>query len=145
MRNQVFSTEDVLMLAMRYPGVRGLKRLGEVLPPLVDGGAASPQETRLRLLYIDAGLPCPTTQVPPVLDGWEAVRILDLGWERFRVGSEYDGDVHRTNRRAYVKDLRLRPKVESLGWAVDHVIKEDRDDEIIERARRLLLARGWRP
>lgn len=143
MRNQVFSTEDVLVLAKRYPGLRGLRRLAEVLP-LVDGGAASPQETRLRLLYIDAGLPCPTTQVP-VLNGWEVVRILDLGWEQFRVGSEYDGDVHRTNRRAYVKDLRLRPKVESLGWAVDHVIKEDRDDEIIERARRLLLARGWRP
>ncbi|GAY14769.1 hypothetical protein [Mycobacterium sp. shizuoka-1] len=143
MRNQVFSSEDVLVLAKRYPGVRGLKRLADVLP-LVDGGAASPQETRLRLLYIDAGLPCPTTQVP-VLKGWEAVRILDLGWEQFRVGSEYDGDVHRTSRRAYVKDLRARSKVESLGWAVDHVIKEDRDAEIIGRARRLLLARGWRP
>ncbi len=143
MRNQVFSTEDVLILTKRYPGVRGLKRLTEALP-LVDGGAASPQETRLRLLYIDAGLPRPTTQVP-VRNGWEAVRILDLGWEKFRVGSEYDGDVHRTNRRAYVRDLRLRPKMEGLGWAVDHVIKEDRDDEIIARARRLLVSRGWRP
>lgn len=112
--------------------------------PLVDGGAASPRETRLRLLYIDAGLPRPTTQVP-VLNGWQAVRILDLGWEQFRVGSEYDGDVHRTDRRAYVKDLRLRPIVESLGWAVDHVIKEDRDDEIVGRATRLLRSRGWKP
>jgi hypothetical protein len=80
-----------------------------------------------------------------VFDGWQAVRVLDLGWEEFRVGSEYDGDVHRTNRRAYVKDLRLRPKVESLGWAVDHVIKEDRDDEIVSRATKLLRSRGWRP
>lgn len=143
MRNQVFSTEDVLILAKRYPGVRGLRQLTDVLP-LIDGGAASPQETRLRLLYIDAGLPCPTTQVP-VLKGWEPVRILDLGWEHFRVGSEYDGDVHRTDRRAYVKDIRLRPVVEGLGWVVDHVIKEDRDDEIVERARRLLLSRGWKP
>ncbi|BBX10187.1 hypothetical protein [Mycolicibacterium aichiense] len=143
MRNQVFSAEDVLILAKRYPGVRGLRQLGSVLP-LVDGGAASPQETRLRLLYIDSGLPRPTTQVP-VFDGWRAVRVLDLGWEEFRVGSEYDGDVHRTDRRAYVKDLRLRPKVESLGWAVDHVIKEDRDDEIVGRATKLLRSRGWRP
>ncbi|MCV7345135.1 hypothetical protein [Mycolicibacterium rhodesiae] len=143
MRNQVFSTEDVLILTKRYPGVRGMKRLADVLP-LIDGGAASPQETRLRLLYVDAGLPRPTTQVP-VLDGWEAVRILDMAWEEFRVGSEYDGDVHRTNRRAYVKDFRLRPKLESLGWAVDHVIKEDRDGEIIARARTLLLSRGWQP
>lgn len=143
MRNQVFSAEDVLLLVKRYPGVRGLKRLANVLP-LVDGGAASPQETRLRLLYVDAGLPRPATQVP-VFDGRRAVRILDLGWERFRVGSEYDGDVHRTDRRAYVKDVRLRPIMESLGWAVDHVVKEDRDDEIVGRARRNLLARGWKP
>ncbi|NTY61023.1 hypothetical protein FEG63_15865 [Mycolicibacterium sphagni] len=143
MRNGVFSAEDVLVLAKRYPGVRGLKRLIDVLPH-VDGGAASPQETRLRLLYVDAGLPRPATQVP-VFDGWRAVRILDLGWEEFRVGSEYDGDVHRTDRRAYVKDVRLRPIVESLGWAVDHVIKEDRDDEIIRRAVRLLRSRGWKP
>ncbi|TDO07925.1 hypothetical protein EV580_5494 [Mycobacterium sp. BK086] len=143
MRNRVFSAEDVLILAKRYPGARGVKQLVGLLP-LIDGGAASPQETRLRLLYIDAGLPRPTTQVP-VLNGWEAVRILDLGWEDFRVGSEYDGDVHRTNRRAYVKDLRLRPKVEALGWAVDHVIKEDSDDEIIGRAAQLLRSRGWTP
>lgn len=143
MRNSVFSAEDVLILAKRYPGARGLRKLFGVLP-LVDGGAASPQETRLRLLYIDAGLPRPTTQVP-VFDGWRAVRILDLGWEEFRVGSEYDGDVHRTDRRAYVKDLRLRPIVESLGWTVDHVIKEDGADEIIRRAAKLLRSRGWRP
>jgi hypothetical protein len=143
MRNGVFAGEDVLVLAKRYPGVRGLKQLVGVLP-LVDGGAASPQETRLRLLYIDAGLPRPATQVP-VFDGWQAVRIVDLGWEDFRVGSEYDGDVHRTDRRTYVKDVRLRAKVENLGWAVDHVIKEDRDDEIIERARRMLHSRGWKP
>lgn len=143
MRNQVFSTEDVMLLARRYPGVRGLKRLADVLP-LVDGGAASPQETRLRLLYMDAGLPRPATQLP-VFDGRRVVRVLDLGWERFRVGSEYDGDVHRTDRRAYVKDVRLRPIMESLGWAVDHVIKEDRVDEIVGRARRHLLARGWKP
>ena len=141
MRNQVFSAEDVLILAKRYPGARGLRQLADLLP-LVDGGAASPQETRLRLLYVDAGLPRPTTQVP-VFDGWRAVRILDLGWEEFRVGSEYDGDVHRTDRRAYVKDVRLRAVVESVGWAVAHVIKEDRDDEIVGRATRLLLSRGW--
>jgi hypothetical protein len=143
MRNCVFSAEDVLVLAERYPGVRGLSQLAGVLP-LVDGGAASPQETRLRLLYADAGLPRPATQVP-VFDGRQAVRLVDLGWECFRVGSEYDGDVHRTDRRTYVKDVRLRATVENLGWAVDHVIKEDRDGEIIERARRILLSRGWKP
>jgi hypothetical protein len=60
MRATPFSTEDVFMLAKRYPGARGLRRLRAALP-LVDPGAASPRETWLRLLLIDAGLPVPTT------------------------------------------------------------------------------------
>ena len=63
MRNGVFSVEDVHVLAKRYPRVRGLRQVAGVLP-LVDGGAASPRETRLRLLYIDAGLPRPASPGP---------------------------------------------------------------------------------
>jgi hypothetical protein len=85
-----FSVEDVLLLAKRYPGARGLLGPRAVLP-LVDGGADSPKETWLRLLLIDAGFPRPVTQIP-VVDGWRLVRILDMGWEDFKVAAEYDGD-----------------------------------------------------
>lgn len=51
-------TDDVLTLATRYPAARGLKSLRTALP-LVDGGAASPRETWLRLILIDAGYPAP--------------------------------------------------------------------------------------
>jgi hypothetical protein len=71
MRAAPFSTEEVLMLVKRYPGARGVRRLRGALP-LVDGGAASPKETWLRLLLIDAGFPVPTTQIP-VLDGYAVV------------------------------------------------------------------------
>ena len=57
MRAAPFSTEDVLLLTKRYKGARGVAKLKALLP-LIDGGAASPQETRLRLLFIDAGLGC---------------------------------------------------------------------------------------
>jgi hypothetical protein len=46
-RSRAFSTEDVLVLAKRYRGARGLRRLNVALS-LVDGGAASPKETWLR-------------------------------------------------------------------------------------------------
>jgi hypothetical protein len=138
-----FSIEDVLLLAKRHSGARGLRRLRKLLP-LVDGGAASPQETRLRLLFIDAGLPKPTTQIP-ILDGRKLVKVADMGWEEFMVVAEYDGDQHRTSRKDYVKDIRALPKVERLGWIVVRVIKEDRDEDIIERARTALISRGWRP
>ncbi len=88
-----------MRLARRYPGARGLKSLRTALP-LVDGGAASPRETALRLLLIDAGLPRPTTQIPVVEGRGRLVRVLDMGWEEFMVGAEYDGDQHRTDRPA---------------------------------------------
>ena len=84
MRASPFSIEDVLLLAKRYRGARGLKSLRIALP-LVDGGAASPKETWLRLLYIDAGLPRPTTQIPIVEGRGRLVRMADVGWEEFLV------------------------------------------------------------
>ncbi|MGW4100730.1 hypothetical protein [Mycobacterium sp. NPDC004974] len=142
MRARPFSAEEVLLLAKRYRGARGVARLKAVLP-LVDGGAASLPETRLRLLYIDAGLPRPTTQIT-VVDEWgRLVRTLDMGWEEFQVASEYDGGQHQTDRAQYVKDLRVLPKLEQLGWDVMRVIKEDREADVVQRAYRALKARGW--
>ena len=67
----------MLLLAKRYQGARGLRRLRVALP-LVDAGAQSPKESWLRLLLVDAGLPAPTTQIP-VLDGYRVVALLDMG------------------------------------------------------------------
>jgi len=144
MHSQLFSIEDVLLLAKRYRGARGLKALRAVLP-LVDGGSASPQETRLRLLYIDAGLPRPTTQIPIVEGRGRLVRMSDMGWEEFTVVSEYDGEHHQTSRSQYVKDIKSLRKARALGWIVDQVVKEDRPADIVERARTALVSRGWRP
>lgn len=138
-----FSIEDVLLLAKRYPGARGLRRLRPVLP-LVDGGAASPKETWLRLLLIDAGFPTPTTQIP-VHENWQLVALLDMGWERYKVAAEYDGDHHRSDPKQWRKDQRRLRKLEAMGWIVIRVIAGDTPQDVIERVRAALLARGWRP
>jgi hypothetical protein len=144
MRAAPFSVEDVMLLTKRYKGARGVAKLKAVLP-LVDGGAASPQETRLRLLFIDAGLPKPTTQIAVYDENGEFVRFLDMGWEDFMVGAEYDGDQHRTNRAQYVKDQRVWPKLRELRWHVVRAIKEDRDDDLVRQAWDAMVSRGWRP
>ena len=140
-RVTAFDTADVSMLAERYRGVRGLTQLRAILP-LVDGGAASPQESRLRLLFLDTGFPRPVTQIP-ILDGRRVLRTVDMGWAEHLVVVEYDGDQHRTNRFQYVKDLRILPRIEHLGWNVVRVIKEDSDWAILERTYRTLLTHGW--
>ncbi|ORV14598.1 hypothetical protein [Mycobacterium celatum] len=137
-----FSVEDVLLVAKRYPGARGLRRLRAALE-LVDGGAASPKETWLRLLLIDAGFPRPATQIP-VFEGWRLFRTLDMGWEDLKVAAEYDGDQHRTNRAQYVKDVRCQRKLQRLGWIVVRVIAEDRNADVISRVDDALSQRGYR-
>lgn len=144
MRATPFSTEDVQILVKRYKGARGIRQLRELLP-LVDGGAMSPQETRLRLLFIDAGFPKPTTQIP-VIDEWgRLVRKLDMGWEDFMVAAEYDGEQHLKNRYQYVKDLAVLPKLARMGWIVERVVKEHRDVDILRRTHDAMVSRGWKP
>lgn len=142
MRATPFSTEDVLLLAKRHRGARGLRRLRAALP-LIDGGAASPKETWLRLLLIDAGLPAPTTQIP-VLDGYRPMAFLDMGWEEFKVAAEYDGDQHRSDRRQYVKDIRRHEAISDCGWIVVRVIAEDRPHDVVKRVLSALGRRGYR-
>lgn len=142
MRATPFLREDVLLLAKRYRGARGLRRLRSALP-LVDPGAASPKETWLRLLLIDAGLPVPATQIP-VQQNWRLVARLDMGWEEYKVAAEYDGDHHRTNRKQYARDQSRLRRLDDLGWTVIRVIADDKPDDVVDRVRRALIRRGYR-
>jgi hypothetical protein len=141
-RAKPFSCAEVLLLAERYPGARGVRRLQTTLA-LVDSGAASPKETWLRLLLVNAGLPAPETQIP-VQENWRTVAVLDMGWERYKVAVEYDGDHHRANRRQYAHDQRRLRRLEELGWIVVRVIAEDKPDNILRRVREALRRRGYR-
>jgi len=142
MRAKPFSIEDVLLLTKRHPGARGVRQLRAILPR-IDSGAASPKETWLRLLLIDAGLPAPETQIP-VQENWRLVGVLDMGWEKYKVAAEYDGDQHRTSRRQYVRDMRRLKGLEGLGWIVIRVIAEDKPGDVVRRVRQALRRRGYR-
>lgn len=138
-----FSAEDVLLLAKRHCGARGLRRLRIALP-LVDGGAASPRESVLRLRLVDAGLPSPTTQIPVIERGYQPFAWLDMGWEQYKVSAEYDGEHHQKDRKQYVRDHTRQRRIERLGWINIRVINEDNPDDVIRRVTDALRSRGWR-
>lgn len=140
MRATRYRPEGVEEIMRRYGAVRGVRQLRELLP-LVDGGAASPRESRLRLLLIDGGLPWPETQIP-ILDGGVPIAYIDMGWRQLRLGVEYDGDQHRTDRRQYVKDMRRIPMLQRAGWEIIRVIAEDRPAEVLARVREAYERRG---
>lgn len=139
MWNQVYSIAEVVGLADAHPRAHGVKQLRELLP-LVDGGASSPRESRIRLLLIDSGFPRPETQIV-VPTGSYAV-FLDMGWREYQVAVEYDGDHHRKDRRQYVKDIARLRMLEALGWIVIRVIAEDKPQDVIARVEAALVSRG---
>lgn len=130
---------EVLAVAQRHPGVRGSARLHAVMD-LVDGGAESPQETRLRLIVVRGGLPRPTTQIV-----FRDLRIrVDMGWPEWKVAVEYDGAHHWTDRRQRSWDIDRIALLEEAGWVVIRVSADmlNRPEVLLERIRSRLRAAG---
>ena len=135
------SAAEVAVVAERYPGARGIRTLRRTLE-LVDAGSESPQETRLRLLLIRAGLPRPVTQIPVARNGVR--RRIDMGWPQWNVGVEYDGEQHFTDAGNYADDIDRLEFLAERGWTIIRVSSRQlrfERPEIIARVRRALERR----
>ncbi|BBZ62756.1 endonuclease domain-containing protein [Mycolicibacterium monacense] len=134
----------VAAVAARHPGARGIRRLRKTLT-LVDAGAESPQETRLRLLIIRSGLPRPVTQIPVHNELGRVVRRIDMGWPDAMVGIEYDGEQHFTNPHDYAADIERLEFLAARGWLIVRVSATQlrhRRAEIIDRVTAARRAHG---
>ncbi|WP_089153846.1 type IV toxin-antitoxin system AbiEi family antitoxin domain-containing protein [Micromonospora sp. NBS 11-29] len=95
-----------------HAGLRGVRQAGR-LAELADPRAECRQESQLRLLLVDAGLPVPEPQLwVPDDDGVPLYR-LDLGYRRERIGVEYDG-------RSHLDPDRLHHDRSRLNWLAEH-------------------------
>jgi hypothetical protein len=128
--------------------VRNCRRLRSNLA-VADAGAQSYAESVQRALYVDAGLPRPTTQIPVYTPAGELLGFLDMGWLRYRLGSEYDGEEHHDSGADRVADTLRRDRISGEGgWSVDVVRKQElwgHPAALVSRTAELLLARGWTP
>jgi very-short-patch-repair endonuclease len=134
---------DVFAVADARPRHRGVRRVRAAMA-LTDAGAESPQESRLRLLLVGAGLPPPETQIE-FRDRHGATYIrVDLGWRQWKVAVEYDGLQHWTDRRQRSWDIDRVAILEAMGWVVVRVSAEmlDRPNDVIARVSAKLRARG---
>jgi hypothetical protein len=135
---------DVNSIAARYPGARGMRHLRTALD-LADPGAESPQETRLRLLLVQSGLPRPVTQIPVKNDRGRVVRRIDMGYPQWMVGVEYDGEQHFTNPDDYANDIERLEFLANRGWTIIRVSARQLRWErpaIVQRVRNALAAAG---
>ncbi|UXA19336.1 type IV toxin-antitoxin system AbiEi family antitoxin [Mycobacterium sp. SMC-4] len=129
---------DVDVLTERYKGRRDIRRARESLD-LLDGGAESPQETRIRLMVIRNGFPRPETQIPVYDDFGALVAVLDMGWKDLKIAIDYEGDHHRSTREEFNKGIRRHDAVTELGWDDIRVTALDSEGGVIGR-----LADSWR-
>jgi len=135
-----FRSEDVLAVADRHRGVRGLRQLRTALS-LYDPGVASPKETWLRLLLIRAGYPRPQTQIPVLSPDGRRQYYLDMGWEDFKLAIEYDGEQHRVSPIVFAYDIQRSEDLDELGWTKIRVVKENRAPDVLRRVERVWAAK----
>jgi hypothetical protein len=132
-----FTADDVLAVADRHRGARGLRQLRKALD-FYDAGSASPKETWLRLLIIRAGFPPPRTQIRVLSPDGLRWYYLDMGWEDLMLAVEYDGEQHRVDPKQFAYDIQRSEDLDELGWTRLRVVKENRSADVLCR-----LERAW--
>lgn len=116
-------------------GVRGIAAARRALD-LVREGTASPPETKLRLLIVEAGLPEPVVGYTVHHDGYW-VGTPDLAYVSERIALEYQGEGHR-DERTFLEDIDRLERFHDAGWLVIQVTKVHLRD-----ARRLAARIEW--
>jgi hypothetical protein len=102
-------------------------------------------ETRQRMALVLAGLPRPRAQVDVFEASGTHVARLDLGYDEWKVGLDYDGEVHRDRWR---HDLERQERVRDLGWWHRRYTSMHAAagwHQMIFQVRAALSTAGWRP
>ena len=128
---------DVELAAGRHPGRHGLERARKAIE-LVDPGAESPQETRVRLLIIRAGYPPPETQISVYNEYGVLIGEVDMGWRGLKIAVDYEGKHHRMSREQFDKDIRRIRDLTEAGWIVIRLTVQDTEGTILR-----LIADAW--
>ncbi len=146
LNKKLITHEPFTKSLVRWRGRRGVRQAYEIAG-LADAGSQSGGESRLRLRVLDMGLPRPECQIP-VHDLFGVVRFyLDLGWSRWRLALEYDGEEFHTEDDAE-HDARRRTWIHDRGWTVKVYRKADvftpsqhLEDEVSRLVRQMMSGR----
>jgi hypothetical protein len=139
---------DADVLAKRLAGASGARGVdrARACAPLLSPLAMSRPESLLRFWLVASPLPDPQPQVP-VHDRWgRVVAHGDLGYPEWRVLVEYEGRQHAEHEQ-FGRDVDRYSLMAADGWLVlrfagRHITGPT---VVVERTRRALLSRGWRP
>lgn len=112
-----FTRSDLRAELPRFKGSRGVVQLRDLVP-LCDRRAESPQETILRLRWLDAELPAPHPQHAVYDDNGSTLYRLDLADPAAKYAAEYDGQDHHSTAAQRKYDERRRDWLRRRGWTI---------------------------
>lgn len=122
---------DFVETVTGLPPFKGKPRCMRVMT-ILEERAASPKESESRLILLRHGIPMPRTgyAVPDARFASGAAMTLDLAWPQYRIGVEYDGDQHRTDKMQWRRDQEKREWLRNRGWVVIILTGANLADEV---------------
>jgi hypothetical protein len=143
MRAGHLDASDLQRRLHRADRVRGVVRARQWAPHLSEK-AASQRESWLRYWLLVSDLPDPVIQAP-ILDRQEReVAHADLGYPAWKVALEYEGRQH-AERGQFGRDIDRYSLMAADGWLLLRFAAHHGSAAVVDRTRRALLSRGWRP
>jgi len=142
-RAPLCTVADLRRVTMAHPKMKG-KRNALAALDLIRPGADSVQETRMRLILLDHGVPEPELNVV-LYDPWGNPRVWpDLAYPRQRLSVQYDGKVHGAERQ-YDRDIARATITAELGWQELRISAADLRGprpNVVRKVQRALRAAG---
>ncbi|MEV4760102.1 DUF559 domain-containing protein [Micromonospora sp. NPDC049559] len=140
LRSNASTAEELRDEVRRHARLRGVCQARQLVG-LADPRAECRQESQLRLVLVDGGLPVPEPQLW-VADEFGVARYrLDLGYRARRIGVEYDGATH-LDRDRLRHDRERMNWLAARGWRMRYFTDLDlyrRPTHVVQAVRNLLL------
>ena len=106
--------DQTLAVARAHRGARNCRRLPAAVA-LMDARAESVEESLLRIIILEAGIPAPVTQ-HVIRDRFgRFVARVDLAWPDLRLALEYDG-AHHDDPAQIIADRKRLNAIHACGW-----------------------------
>ena len=109
------SRSDLADALGRWKGRRARPVIERCLLSLTDRADSAPEST-MRVRFACAGLLTPEVDCEIYTQAGVFVAMADLGWRKYRLALNYEGDGHRTDRAQWGKDLKRSPRLDAADW-----------------------------
>lgn len=126
LRDKHCTLVDLQTALSSVSGLRGVVGARRAVA-LARAGTRSLRETRLRLILVTAGFPCPVVGFL-IHDGDLILAEADLAYPHLLIWIEYDGYEVHSQRETFRRDRSRQRLVERRGWFVLRAVDRDIDD-----------------